>query len=129
MDNLYRDEILDHYKNPRNFGDLTDPSIVYEESNPLCGDQILLQLKVEGEKVIAVKFKGQGCAVSTASASILTDYIKGRTLAELEKIRGEDVLSLLGLENLSPARLKCAFLPLEALKHALVRSRQKSEGK
>ena len=119
MPDLYRDEILDHYKNPRNFGDLEEATVSFEESNPLCGDQIFLQIKIEKNKVTGVKFRGQGCAVSTASASLLTEHLKGSSLAELEKLQGSDVLALLGLENLSPARLKCAFLPLEALRHLL----------
>lgn len=128
MDNLYREEILDHYKNPHNFGDLADPTVVHEESNPLCGDQINLQLKIDQSKVVAARFRGQGCAVSTASASILTDHIQGQNLDRLRQIKGEDILDLLGLENLSPARLKCAFLSWEALKHSLEKYHRANQG-
>jgi len=118
---LYKEEILDHYKNPRNFGEMTNPTVSYQEDNPLCGDRLFLQLIIDGGKVTDVRFKGEGCAISTASASLMTEYIKGKTLPELEKLRGEDVLEILGIANLSPARLKCALLPLEGLRHALTK--------
>jgi len=123
---LYRDEILDHYKNPHNFGELTGATAVHEEHNPLCGDRVTLQLRLSepdvGDKtrrIVAAMFKGEGCAISTASASIFTDYLKGKSLDELKKFSGAELLKILQLEELSAARLKCALLPLEALRGAL----------
>lgn len=115
MSNLYREEILDHYKNPRNFGALKDPDKVGKGVNSFCGDEIEIQIKLDENSLIEdVKFSGQGCAVSTASASMLTEKIKGQSLAEVKKISKEDVIEMLGID-LSPTRLKCALLPLNAL--------------
>ena len=123
---MYREEILEHYRNPHNFGELPGASVVHEEHNPLCGDRITLQLRLSepdvGDKtrrVVAAMFTGEGCAISTASASIFTDYLKGKSIDELKKLSGTKLLEILGLEGLSPARLKCALLPLEALKKSL----------
>lgn len=124
---LYRDEILDHYKNPHNFGELSDPKVSVEEYNPLCGDRIVLQLRLpqpDGltpltRRVQEVRFHGEGCAISTAASSMLTDYIKGKSLEELKKLDGPKVLSILNLSDISPARLKCALLSFEALKNLL----------
>lgn len=113
---LYRDEILDHYKNPHNFGPLSGATVSDEEYNPLCGDRVVLQLKVERGKLKEAMFKGEGCAISTAASSMLTDYIKGKSLEELKKLDGAKVLSILNLSDISPARLKCALLGFEALK-------------
>lgn len=118
---LYREEVLDHYKSPHNFGELKDPTVVQDESNPLCGDRIFLQLKISGDKVAQIKFKGTGCAVSTAATSMMTDFFKGRNLGQLKELGGEDVLKIINMENISAGRLKCALLPLEALKHALTK--------
>src|SRR6187551_4039552 len=108
MDDLYRDEILEHYRNPHNFGTLETPSVVHEGANPLCGDRITLMLGIDAAGNIAdVAFTGRGCAISQASASMLTDEIKGRPLADVEAIRADDLLELLGID-ISPARLKCA---------------------
>lgn len=120
MDDLYREQILDHYKNPRNYGDLVNPTVSSEEYNPLCGDRIFLQLLINKGKIMDVKFKGEGCAISTASASLLTEYIKSKNISDLKKLEGQDVLPILGIENLSPGRLKCALLPLEALRKSIV---------
>lgn len=116
---LYRDEILDHYKNPHNFGQLPDPKVFYEEYNPLCGDRLTLQLKVVDGQVLDVKFAGEGCAISTAASSMLTDYIKDKSTQELRKLDGTKVLEILNLSDISPARLKCALLSFEALKKLL----------
>jgi len=116
MDDLYRENILDHYRNPRNYGELEDPDISHEEYNPLCGDRITIQLKVNDDDVIeAVRFHGHGCAISQASASMLTEMIEGMTLDEVKKITKEDVLEMLGIP-IGPVRLKCALLSLKALK-------------
>ncbi|HET8567745.1 MAG TPA: SUF system NifU family Fe-S cluster assembly protein [Candidatus Limnocylindria bacterium] len=116
MDDLYRDYILDHYKNPRNSGELPDATHRYHDTNPLCGDEITMMLKVgEGDRVEDVRFIGRGCAISQASASILTEEVKGKTLDELRAIDRDHVLSNLGI-TISPARIKCALLSLKALK-------------
>ncbi|MDP8904668.1 MAG: SUF system NifU family Fe-S cluster assembly protein [Chloroflexota bacterium] len=119
MDDLYRDEILEHYRNPHNFGMLEAPTAVHEGANPLCGDRITLMLGITDEGTIEqVAFTGRGCAISQASASMLTDEIKGRPLAEVARLGRENILDNLGIE-ISPARLKCALLSLETLRQAL----------
>ena len=118
MDELYRDFILDHYRNPRNSGTLENPDASFEDINPLCGDKIRMDLKLKDGVVTDVKFKGRGCAISQASASLLTEQIKGKTLEEINKIGKEDVLENVGI-NISAARLKCALLGLKVLKSAL----------
>ena len=118
MDDLYRDYILEHYRHPHNFGVLEQPSASYEGSNPLCGDRITMQLEVEDGVVTAVGFTGRGCAISQASASLLTDEIRGKPVSEVAKIGAADLLDLLGIE-ISPARLKCAMLSFDSLQHLL----------
>ena len=119
MDDLYRDEILEHYREPHNFGTLDAPDASYEGHNPLCGDRITMMIIVDaGGAVSDVAFSGRGCAISQASASLLTDEIKGRPAAEIEAMTNQDILDLLGIE-ISPARLKCALLSLDTLQHAL----------
>jgi nitrogen fixation protein NifU and related proteins len=119
MDDLYRDEILEHYRRPHNFGTLPEPDAVHEGANPLCGDRITLMLSLSEEgKVSDVAFTGRGCAISQASASMLTDEIRGQSIEEVSKLRADDVLDLLGIE-ISPARLKCALLSLETVQAAL----------
>ena len=119
MDDLYRDEILEHYRRPHNFGTLPEPDAVYEGANPLCGDRITLMLGIGEEGTVEeVAFTGRGCAISQASASMLTDRIKGRPVAEIAELGRQDVLDDLGID-ISPARLKCALLSLETLRGAL----------
>ena len=112
---LYTEQIIDRYKNPRNFGELENLTAQAEDSNPLCGDVIKLQLKIESNTVIDVKYSGHGCSISQASADLLADFIKGRSLDEIKKLEKEDVLKILGIE-VTAARLKCAILPLKVLK-------------
>ena len=118
MDDLYRDYILEHYRRPHNFGVIDAPTASIEGSNPLCGDRITLQLGVKDGVVDRVGFTGRGCAISQASASLLTDEIKGKPVADVEAFRADDLLDLLGIE-ISPARLKCAMLSHETLQKAL----------
>jgi len=119
MDDLYRDEILEHYREPHNFGTLDAPDASYEGHNPLCGDRITIMLSVDDAgNVSDVAFSGRGCAISQASASMLTDEVRGLPLAEVEAMKNQDILDLLGIE-ISPARLKCALLSLDTLHHAL----------
>jgi len=115
FDDLYRQNILDHYQNPRNFGTLEHPDISAEDTNPLCGDEIRIDLKVRGGRVEDVRFTGKGCSISRAAASMLTEEIRGKTLEEVKRIGKEDVLEMLGIE-LGPVRLKCALLALKTLK-------------
>jgi nitrogen fixation NifU-like protein len=118
MDDLYRDYILEHYRRPHNFGPLDQPSVTREGANPLCGDRITLQLAVKDGVVEGVGFTGRGCAISQASASLLTDEIKGKRLEEVAAFGADDLLDLLGIE-ISPARLKCAMLSHDTLRAAL----------
>jgi nitrogen fixation NifU-like protein len=118
MDALYRDFILDHYRNPRNAGTLEQPDASFEGLNPLCGDKIRMDLRIRDGVVEDVKFKGRGCAISQASASLLTESIKGKRIDEIDTIDKEDVLENLGI-SISAARLKCALLGLKVLKQAL----------
>jgi nitrogen fixation protein NifU and related proteins len=116
MDDFYRELILDHYKHPRNKGTLDPHDFSYEDSNPLCGDQIRIDVRLDEQQNVAeVAFTGRGCAISQASASLLTEAILGKPLAEVKALTREDVLELLGIE-LTPARLKCAMLSLKVLK-------------
>lgn len=115
LDDFYREAILDHYQNPRNFGTLDDPDITAEDSNPLCGDEIRIDIRVKDGKIDAVRFSGKGCSISRASASMLTEAIEGKTLEEAKQLGRDDVLELLGIE-LGPVRLKCALLALKTLK-------------
>jgi nitrogen fixation NifU-like protein len=118
MDDLYRDYILEHYRQPHNFGVIADADASYEGSNPLCGDRITLMLGVKDGVVDRVGFTGRGCAISQASASLLTDEIKGKPLKDVVAFRADDLLDLLGIE-IGPARLKCAMLSHESLQHVL----------
>lgn len=116
MDDFYKENILDHYRHPRNTGTLEQPTHSHEEHNPLCGDVIRIDLHVNEDNIIdQVAFKGKGCAISQASASMLTEMIKGKTLEEAKKIGKEDILEALGIE-IGPVRLKCALLSLKVLK-------------
>ena len=115
FDDLYRQNILEHYQNPRNFGTLEHPDISAEDSNPLCGDEIRIDLLVKGGVIEDVRFSGKGCSISRAAASMLTEEIRGKTLDEVKRIGKDDVLEMLGIE-LGPVRLKCALLALKTLK-------------
>ena len=118
MDDLYRDYILEHYRRPHNFGVLEAPTATFEGANPLCGDRITMQLAVEDGVVTGIGFTGRGCAISQASASLLTDEVRGKPVEEVAKLSATDVLDLLGIE-ISPARLKCAMLSFDSLQHLL----------
>ncbi len=116
MDDFYRENILDHYRDPRNAGTLDNATHSHEEHNPLCGDIIRMDLHVNGDNVIdKVAFSGKGCAISQASASMLTETLEGKTLDEAKSIGKEDILEMLGIE-IGPVRLKCALLSLKVLK-------------
>ena len=114
-DQFYRDYILDHYKNPRNYGRLEHPDISHEEDNPLCGDVVGMDMQVKDGLISDIRFHGRGCAISQASASLMTERLKGMSLDDAKKINKDDVLGELGIE-ISPARIKCALLSLKVLK-------------
>jgi nitrogen fixation NifU-like protein len=115
MDEMEMELLLDHYQDPRNYGHLENPDIVHEEGNPSCGDKLRFELKLADGRIEDVRFTGKGCAISQASASMLTERIKGRSLEEVKAIGKEEILEMLGLE-ISPMRLKCALLPLKIVK-------------
>ena len=115
---LYKEYILDHCQNPRNFGKIKDADSSVELSNPLCGDKIKVCLKFEKDKVKKISFEGVGCVISLASASILTESLKGRKKDEILSFQKDFVLKLLKIP-LGPNRLKCALLPLEAIQKAI----------
>lgn len=116
---LYQEEILDHYKHPRNKGSLAGATFTARGSNPLCGDEVVLHLKVDAANHVSdVRFEGQGCAISQASASMLTTMLKGLTLPDAEALDRNAILTKLGIP-LSAVRLKCALLSLSVLKLAL----------
>ncbi len=116
MDDLYREQIIDRYKNPRHRGELDPHDYSYEDDNPLCGDRIRIDVRVDGdERVTEATFSGVGCAISQASADLLTESIVGKSLAEVRRISKDDILEMLGIE-LGPVRLKCALLSLKVLK-------------
>jgi nitrogen fixation NifU-like protein len=117
---MYQEVILQHYRSPKNFGPLEGANRVGEESNPLCGDRITMRLHVDegSQKIDQVRFEGDGCAISVASASMLTEKVQGLTLPEVERLTRDDVLQLLGIP-LSPVRVKCALTGFAALGRAL----------
>ena len=115
---LYSEVILDHFRNPRNYGSLLSPDIAYEDVNPLCGDRIRIELTVRGGVVEAARFKGDGCAISLAAASILTELIVGADIDQGEVISNDKLLSSLK-SDIKPSRVKCALLPLEVLRSGL----------
>ena len=119
FDQLYRELILDHYKSPRNHGLLADADATAEGQNPLCGDEVTVSVRLgPGDVVEEVGFEGRGCAISQAATSMLTDLVKGRTVAEVAAMPKEELLDELGIP-LTPVRLKCAILGLGVLKLAL----------
>lgn len=115
---LYQDLILDHYRNPRNQGVLKVPTHLATANNPTCGDRLEMQLSVKNGIISDVKFSGSGCAISQASASLLSEFVKGKTIAEASELGTDGLLGLLGV-TLSPNRLKCALLSLETFSKAL----------
>ncbi|MFB6155970.1 MAG: Fe-S cluster assembly sulfur transfer protein SufU [Haloferacaceae archaeon] len=108
---MYRQQILDHYKNPRNYGEMEEPTFTHVGENPSCGDTIRMDVKLgaDGETIEYVSFSGDGCAISQASASMLTQQLPGMTVSELEEMDRDDVVDMLGVD-ISPMRIKCAVL-------------------
>jgi nitrogen fixation NifU-like protein len=118
MDELYREQILEHYKRPHNFGRIENADLEFEDTNPFCGDEqhVTIRLDEDG-RVAEIAFEGQGCAISTAATSLLTDELVGKTREELLALPKEEVLDLLGIE-ISATRMKCAMLGLKVVKSA-----------
>lgn len=117
---MYAEEILDHYRSPRNFGRIENPDASFRDLNPLCGDQYEFHLKFSGDKISDVKFSGDGCAISMASASMLSELVKGKKKSDVGKIKESDLVKMLGVD-ISPVRMKCAMLPLSILKRCVSR--------
>lgn len=118
MDDLYREQILEHYKRPHNFGAIEDPDLEFEDNNPFCGDEQHVTFRLDDEgRVAEVRFEGKGCAISTAATSMLTDELTGLTRDELILLPKEKVLDLLGID-ISATRMKCALLGLKVVKGA-----------
>ena len=118
MDELYREQILEHYKHPHNFGRIDDPDLEFEDNNPFCGDEQHVTIRLDqDDRVAEVKFDGKGCAISTAATSMLTDELVGLTRDELVTLQKEKVLDLLGID-ISATRMKCALLGLKVVKGA-----------
>ena len=115
---MYQEHILENYKDPMNFGTINNPTNEKRELNPLCGDDITIQLIIKENQVQEIKFKGEGCAISIASASLLTEEIKGKTIKEILKLNQADIMKLLMI-TISPGRMKCATLSLKAVQGAI----------
>jgi len=121
---MYAEEILDHYRNPKNFGKLEKPDVTVRELNPLCGDQYEFQVKISNGRIEDVKFNGDGCAISTASASMLSEFIKGKKISDVKRMSQKDLMGILKIE-VSPARIKCAMLAFDIVKKVAAESERK----
>lgn len=116
---IYRENILDHFQNPRNFGEMKGASIRHREFNPLCGDEIEMFIRLSSAKVMDVSFKGRGCAISQSAASMMTEMVKGRTLEEIKGLTRDDIVGMLAIP-IGPVRMKCAVLSLDTLKNGIL---------
>ena len=116
---IYHEMIIDYSRNPANYGKIEDHDVTFHDSNPLCGDSIDIDMKIDDNKVSDIKFHGKGCAICMACSSVLTEIAKGKSIEEVKNITKKDVLGELGLENLQAVRIKCALLSLKVLKYAL----------
>ncbi len=125
---MYRENILDHYKNPHNHGEIKNPDIKFTENNPLCGDVITVNLKINNHKIEDVKFRGRGCAISQSAMSMLSDEISGKTLEKIRDIKREDIVHMLGIQ-IGVVRTKCATLGLVAIKNGIKEFEDKPKNK
>ncbi len=116
---IYHEMIIDYFRNPANYGTIEDHDVTYHDSNPLCGDSIDIDMKIDGDTVSDIKFHGKGCAICMACSSVLTEMAKGKGIDEVRGIGKDDILGELGLGNLQAVRIKCALLSLKVLKYAL----------
>ena len=116
---IYHEMIVDYSRNPTNYGQIEDHDVTFHDANPLCGDSIDMDLKIDGQSITDIKFHGKGCAICMACSSVLTEIAKGKSLEDVRNISKNDVLGELGLEHLQAVRIKCALLPLKVLKSAL----------
>ncbi len=119
IEDLYREEIIDHYQNPRNFGKMAAADISYHDYNPVCGDEVEVQLKIGHGKVNEAMFTGKGCAISQAAASMLTEEVKGKSIKVIVTMTKDDMLKIVRI-NPGPVRIKCAMLALRALQKGIV---------
>ena len=115
---IYKETILDHYRHPRNYGDLPNASAHARDANNLCGDVIEMQVRVNAKMIDDVRFRGQGCAISMATASMLTEFSKGKPVSEVSRLGRDDLIKLLGADP-GPSRIECALLALDVLKVAV----------
>ena len=127
MDPLYREFIIDHYKHPRNFGELEPHDAAFHDVNPSCGDEMGVHIRLDGDKIADIRFHGQGCAISQATASIISDELKGMTVSEVSELDRNFVTEELGME-LSPTRLKCGLLSLKVVQGALLGTKEWPRG-
>jgi len=125
---LYKEAILDHFRHPRNRGDLLNANAQARDANILCGDVVEMQLKIDHGRIEDVKFRGEGCAISQAAASMLTEFCKGKALSEMIGFRKEDIIALIGTDP-GPARIECALLGLRVLKQAIYAYEEKGAPK
>lgn len=122
---LYREELLEHYRNPLNFGKLRKFTVSSKQTNPFCGDDVELFINLDKNRITNIGFEGKGCAISMAGASMLTEHVRGKTKEELTKFTQKDMLNLLGVE-VSETRKKCALLALSVLKDCIYGIKSKS---
>ncbi|MAF88971.1 MAG: iron-sulfur cluster assembly scaffold protein [archaeon] len=122
---LYRENIMEHYRNPRNYGKLENPDLEYLGENLSCGDSLRFTLKMKKEKLDEIRFTGEACAISKAAASMLSEKILGIFIEDIMKIRKDDILKMLNIE-IGPVRMKCALLPLESIQTAIRGKNDKS---
>lgn len=117
MDDLYQEVIMDHVNNPRNFGTLTHPTLVLKESNASCGDMVEMQFEIKNGTITDVKWRSVGCAISTASTSILSELVKGKKVSDAKSMTQKVLMKEMGLKSILPTREKCLLLPLKLLHH------------
>jgi nitrogen fixation NifU-like protein len=115
---IYKEQILDHYRHPRNYGDLAGANACARDSNILCGDVVEMKLRINSDRIEEAHFKGEGCAISIATASMLTEFSQGRSVTEISTLGNKELIKLLGMDP-GPARIECALLALEVMKTAI----------